>query len=200
MSNADLTLWFNEVLWPSYGELVKTPFVTKYKAGSRGESLKKILSLKPSADLQNRIAMAISEQRKHRKKLFEQCGSMQKFLEITKFDKFYSNRLCVTWINQMGWEDEIPALADVVEVEPALFGHSRCRADGCPNSIHGPSFIYCFKHESRTQESDEELKQKLRELQLVKDKDESMHDYAMRCKQAALKTLRGLTNGMRMQG
>jgi hypothetical protein len=200
MSNADLTLWFNEVLWPSYGEFVKTPFVTKYKAGSRGEALKKILSLKPSMELQNRIAMAIIEQRKHRKKLFEQCGSMQKYLEITKFDKFYSNRLCVTWINQMGWEDEIPALADVVEDKNVLFGHTRCSHNGCANSIHGPSFIHCFMHVSRTGESDKELSQKLRELQLIKGENESMHDYAMRCKQVALKTLRGLTDGMRMQG
>ena len=198
MSNADLTLWFNEVLWPSYGELVKAPFATKYKAGSKGEALKKVLTLKPSADLQNRIAMALIEQRKHRKKLFEQSGSMQKYLEITKYEKFYLNRMCVTWINQMGYEDEIPALADVAKDRSALFGNPRCCADGCSNPIHGPSFDSCFLHISRTEKSDKELKQKLRELQLTKGKDESMHDYAMRCKQSALKMLRGFGNGMQL--
>lgn len=200
MNSVDLTLWFNEVLWPSYGELVKTPFATKYRAGSKGEALKKILTLKPNADLQNRIAMAIREQRKHRKKLFEQSGSMQKYLEVTAYEKFYANRMCITWINQMGYEDEIPALADVVDDKHALFGNPRCSYDGCANPIHGPSFVHCFMHLSRTDKSDQELKQKLRELQLTKGKDESMHDYAMRCKKVAIKILRGFGNGMRMQG
>lgn len=198
MSNEDLTLWFSEVLWPSYGELVKTPFVTKYKSGSKGEALKKVLVMKPSADLQNRIMMAVVEQRKHRKKLFEQVGSMQKYLEVTKFDKFYSNRMCVTWVNQMGWEDEIPALDEVFSGETTLFGGAVCRVVGCGNTIHGPSFIHCFMHESRTDESTQALKQQLRDMDLTKGKDESMHDYAMRCKQVAIKTLRGLGNGMQL--
>lgn len=198
MSNEDLTLWFSEVLWPSYGELVKTPFVTKYKSGSKGEALKKILTLKPSADLQNRIMMAVVEQRKHRKKLFESVGSMQKYLEVTKFDKFYSNRMCVTWINQMGWEDEIPAVEDVDDGKTTLFGNTVCRVVGCGNSIHGPSFIHCFMHESRTEESNEALKIKLCEMELTKNKDESMHEYAMRCKEVALKILRGFKDGMQL--
>jgi hypothetical protein len=198
MSNDDLTLWFNEVLWPSYGELVKTPFSTKYKSGSKGEALKKILTLKPNGDLQNRIAAALVEQRKHRKKLFEQVGSMQKYLEVTAYDKFYANRMCSTWLNQMGWEDEIPPLDDITENKSTLFGNARCQHSDCPNPIHGPSYVYCFEHESRTPESDKTLKQKLRELQLVRLKDESLHDYAMRCKKKALQLMRGLGNGMRM--
>ena len=198
MSNADLTLWFNEVLWPSYGELVKAPFVTKYRAGSKGEALKKIVTLKPSMELQERITMAITEQRKHRKKLFEQTGSMQKYLEVTKYDKFYANRMCVTWINQMGWEDEIPAVVDVFDGDSSLFGNTVCSHIGCGISVHGPSFHHCFMHLSRTDESDKELKQQLRELQLTKGKDESLHDYAMRCKEVALKTLRGFKNGMQL--
>lgn len=198
MSNADLTLWFNEVLWPSYAELVKTPFATKYRAGSKGEALKKIITLKPSMELQNRIAMAVAEQRKHRKKLFEQSGSMQKYLVVTKYEKFYANRMCVTWINQMGYEDEIPALADTVDRERTMFGAVRCGHPDCDFPVHGPSFDYCATHVSRTDASDMALKNKLREMQLTKGTDESLHEYAMRCKQVALKTLRGLTNGMRM--
>jgi len=196
MSNADLTLWFNEVLWPSYNELVKTPFATKYRSGSKGEGLKKILTLKPNADLQNRISSALTEQRKHRKKLFEQCGSMQKYLEATSYEKFYANRMCVTWINQMGWEDEIPALDEITENKSSLFGNARCQHDGCANAIHGPSYIYCFQHESRTNESDKTLKAQLIKMGLGKLKDESLHDYAMRCKAIALKTLGGLKIGL----
>lgn len=199
MSNADLTLWFNEMFWPSYNALVKTPFPTKYRSGSRGEALKKILTLKPSAELQNRIAAALIEQRKHRKKLYEQCGSMQKYLSVILYEKFYSNRMCVTWINQMGWEDEIPPLDDMAQSKGLNFGNVRCQSDGCPNAIHGPSYIYCCEHEGRSDESDKALRQKLGELQLVKKKDESLHDYAMRCKKRALQLLRGLKNGMRMQ-
>jgi len=198
MTNADLTLWFHEVLWPSYGELVRCPHPTKYRAGSKGESLKKVITLKPSAELQRRIVQAITEQRKHRRKLYEKSGSMGKYLEVTRYEKFYANRMCVTWLNQMGWEDEIPAIDEVVDHKRTMFGGARCQHDGCALAIHGPSYIYCTEHEARSDESNKALRAKLKQMQLTKSSDESSHDYAMRCKSVAMSILRGMGNGMRV--
>lgn len=199
MSTEELTLWFNDELWPRYTDLVKTPFATKYRAGSKGEALKKILTLKPSGELQSRIISATSEQHKHRNKLYGQVGSMQKYLAATKFEKFYANRMCVTWINQMGWEDEIPALSEINEAKQHLFGKALCIKKECNYPIHGPSYTFCTKHTGRSSQSDEELSEQLKKMDLRKTKSESVHDYAMRCKAIALKYLKGLGNGMRMQ-
>jgi len=196
MSNSTITLWFNEVFWSSYGELVKCPYVTKWKTGARGEALKKILTMQPSMKLQDRIAAALVAQRRHRQALFDQCGSMQKYLVATHYNKFYANRLCSTWINQMGWEDEIPVLEIQSESTTIMFDGARCQYDGCVYPIHGPSYTYCSKHESRTTESDNELKANLRKMGLEKLKNETLHEYAMRCKKVSEKVLGRLTNGM----
>lgn len=196
MTTEELITWFHNEFWEQYRELIKTPFVTKHKIGSKGEALKKMLQMKPSEALRARILSAIIEQRKHRKLMFEQCGSMQKYLEITKFDKFYCTRMCSTWINQMGWEDEIPQLDSVAISHDVLFGSDRCSNDDCVFPIHGPGYTLCSQCLSRTNKHNEELKNKLREMGLGKSKDESVHDYAMRCKHVALKTLRGMKHGL----
>ena len=192
MTNEELTIWFNDEFWPQYQELVKTPFPTKYKAGAKGEALKRIILIKPSSALRERITNAVVEQKRHRKKLYEQCGSMQKYLERTSFDKFYANRMGSTWLNQMGYEDEIPILDEIETKHNNLFGGDRCQTEGCMYPVHGPGYNLCAKHLTRTGEHNEELKNKLREMDLGKSKDESLHDYAMRCKDKALKIMGGL--------
>lgn len=196
MSNASITLWFNEVFWPSYNALMKCPFATKWKSGARGEALKKILTMQPSMKLQERIAAALVAQRRHRTALGEQCGSMHGYLQATKFNKFYANRMCSTWINQMGWEDEIPVLEVKSESTVVMFDGARCQHDGCVMPIHGPSYIYCAEHESRTAKSNGELKDSLKKLGLEKYKSETFYEYAMRCKEVGMNLLKRLGNGM----
>jgi len=196
MTNEELTTWFNEQFWVQYQSLVKTPFPTKYKAGAKGEALKRIILIKPSEVLRQRILSAVIEQRKHRKKLYEQCGSMQKYLERTGYDKFYANRMGSTWLNQMGYEDEIPALDEMEKEGFNIVNGHCCKTVDCGSPVHGPNYSLCAQCLTRTGSHNEELKSKLREMGLGKSKDESVHDYAMRCKQVALKTLRGLKIGL----
>lgn len=195
MTKDELTNWFTEKFYESYRELTKTPFATKYGMGSKGEALKKFLQMKPSDELRQRILFAIAEQKKHRKKLFNQCGSMQKYIEVTKFNKFYSTRMCSTWINQMGWEDEIPELHEVDERQHELF-QGRCKNSECAKPIHGPDFEYCTQCLTRKTEDKGLLKEQLRKMDLTLNEGESIHDYAMRCKAVALKTLKGFKYGL----
>ncbi len=199
MDNETLTHWFNDLLWPLYSDFVKTPFPTKYKQGSKGEALKKILTLKPSDALRMRISQAVIAQIRHRKELYRQSGSMHKYLEVTAYDKFYSNRMCSTWLNQMGWEDEIPALVDVVESSGASYAGATCSEKGCNTPIHGPSYVKCSMHEGRTEESNLSLRAKLVEMDLTMNEGESLGEYALRCKNRALNILKGLGNGMRLR-
>jgi len=195
MTKDELTIWFTEKFYEQYRDLTKTPFATKYGMGSKGEALKKLLQMKPSDELRQRILFAITEQKKHRKKLFDQCGSMQKYLEVTKFNKFYSTRMCSTWINQMGWEDEIPEVHEVDERQHNLF-EGRCKNETCAKPIHGPDFEYCSECLSRENEDKGLLRDHLRKMGLTLNEGESHHDYAMRCKAVALKTLKGFKYGM----
>ncbi len=195
MTKDELTIWFTEQFYEQYRDLTKTPFATKYGMGSKGEALKKLLQMKPSDELRQRILFAIAEQKKHRKKLFDQCGSMQKYLEVTKFNKFYSTRMCSTWINQMGWEDEIPPVEEVAEVTEGLFA-GRCKNANCVNPLHGVAFEYCSECLSRQNEDKNLLRDQLRKMGLTLNEGESHHDYAMRCKAVALRELKGLRHGL----
>lgn len=196
MTKEELIQWFNDEFWEQYQEMVKAPFPTKYKAGAKGEALKRLITIDPSEKLRQRIASAVTEQRRHRKKLYDHCGSMQKYLERVSFDKFYANRGGSAWLNQMGWEDEIPIL-DFAQIEhDQVFGGNRCKVENCVFPIHGPDYEYCAEHLTKTGEHNETLRIKLREMDLGKSKDESVHDYAMRCKDKALKLMRGLNNAM----
>lgn len=184
MVNEIHTNWFNDVFWEKYKQLVKTPFPTKYKQGSKGEALKKIITLKPNDDLKQRIELAIDAQIKHRKQVFDVCGSMGRYIEKTKFDKFYANRMASTFINQLGWEDEFPdtmsddvAIVDFDNVEPI---GKECAHDGCTDVVHGPRYYFCTEHLGRN--NNDELKQTLRDSGLAKQSDETVFDWQMRCK------------------
>ncbi len=195
MTKEELTIWFHDNFYEGYRALIKTPFVTKYSIGSKGEALKKTLQLKPNEALRQRIMQALAEQKKHRSKLFEQCGSMQKYLELTAYNKFYSTRMCSTWLNQMGWEDEIPELQGANEQGVTLF-EGRCQKQDCSQPVHGPAFDYCTTCLTKENEDLDLLRNQLRKMDLTLHKGESRHDYAMRCKAVALKTLKGLRYGL----
>ncbi len=180
MTSEELTQWFSEVLWPAYRQLVKTPYVTKFGAGSKGESLKKILTMKPSEKLRERIVMAIAAQTRHRKKTFDACGSMQAYLVKTKFNKFYANRMGSTYLNQMGWEDEIPD-AMVVAAEVVQTDVCTCARMDCTEPTHGPGFSVCCGHLGRT--NDAALKTQLVKMNMRKLVSESVSEYAARCRE-----------------
>lgn len=144
MTNEDLATWFMDEFWPLYLKLMKTPFATKFKQGTRGEALKKMLSLKPSQDLRERILLSLQAQIIHRQKLFDRCGSAQAYNEATEYNKFYCNRMASSWIFQMGWDDEIPGLDQVQEELPQ--NNVICSEPGCKNNVHGPRFDHCINH------------------------------------------------------
>lgn len=142
MTKTELTAWFDDIFWPLYKQFVVTPFVTKWKQGPAGDALKKILTLNPSSDLREQITTAIHAQMHHRRALYEKCGSMRAYDEATKYNKLYSNRLCTTWLNQMGWRDEIPSISEVQTEAPST--EEKCKHCGSP--CHGPAYDVCILH------------------------------------------------------
>jgi hypothetical protein len=112
MNKTELEEWAIKEFWPAYKNLCKTPFVTKWTGGARGEAVSAIARLNPSEDLRQRILASIQAQTLHRKRLYEQMGSEQRYENEVKYNKFYSNRDGKTWINNKGWTDEIPSLTE----------------------------------------------------------------------------------------
>jgi len=112
MTKTELEVWALEEFWPRYKTLCKTPFVTKWTGGQRGEAVAKVALLNPSTELREKILSAITAQTTHRKKLFELCGSNRQYEVKTKYNKFYSNRDGKTWLHNKGWNDEIPSLSE----------------------------------------------------------------------------------------
>jgi hypothetical protein len=148
VNKEELAGWFDAHMWPLYKDLCATPFPTKWKQGPRGDALKKVLTLNPSEELRDRILDSISSQIIHRKELYEKAGSMQAYIEITSAQKFYCNRQCVTWINQMGWEDEIPTLTEIRTDREQIEATGKCKHQGCNSPLHGPRFDVCTHHVS----------------------------------------------------
>lgn len=139
MTKEELTDWAMNIFWPLYTDLCKTPFPTKWKGGPRGAAVKKIQVLNPSEELRARIILGIQAQILHRKKLYQKLGSMQAWNTHTEKNKFYCNRNGETWINQIGWDDEIPQLEQDREVTVG----SKCF---CGLPVHGPRFDKCTNH------------------------------------------------------
>jgi hypothetical protein len=183
MNKSDLEKWVLETFWPAYCGLVKTPVVTSYGSGGRGEAIKKILTLKPSEELRRCIIDAISAQIRHRRTLFNKCGSMQKYVAETNKIKFYCNRNGATWINQMGWKDEIPSLiTDEVKYTESA-SHQPCKTTGCSNNAIGGAIDVCQACECKTHDIyRDEKREYLLKIGLKMDLGETLHSYAMRCR------------------
>lgn len=186
MNKAELEGWFETAFWPAYKQLVKTPFPTKYKQGTKGSALKKILSLNPSEELRERIMAALGAQIRHRRSLYESLGSEQAYIEYTAYNRFYTNRHGETWINQMGWTDEIPSIQEVNEERLATglihtCGHVDKRTgEVCQNQAIGPSVPYCVTHYPDTRGYTALLREKYREMGLVKGKGETSPQHMKR--------------------
>lgn len=183
MTKQELTDFFMTEFWPRYRELVRTPFPTKWKGGARGDALKKWLSLKPSEELRGRIIAALDAQIAHRRKLFQKCGSMEAYLKVTEGQKFYCNRMGSTWLNQMGWEDEIPSIGEDEQAQPGV----TC---SCGNPVMGPRFSHCERCYPETTGMSEVMKQWMKDNGLWKRKDEDVHQWRMRCREVGKELLR----------
>lgn len=144
MTPTELETWALEVFWPQYKQLCKTPHVTKWTGGQRGEAVNAITKLKPSEELRQVIVAAIQEQIIHRRKLYAQCGSAQRYEEYIKYNKFYTNRDGKTWVNNKGWTDEIPTLTDHEDRAAVNVDSEKCSM--CNNPVHGPKFDRCTFH------------------------------------------------------
>lgn len=185
MNKEDLTKWAIEVFWSAYSGLVKTPVPTKYGAGARGEAVKRVLTLNPSGDLRKRIIDAISAQMLHRRTLYNKCGSMQKYISETDKVKFYCNRGGGTWLYQLGYEDEIPSLINEQKIQTDSL--NTCSSPDCNNKAIGGNISVCQSCECKVHDVYREHKREyLRRIGLVRSKGETLHDYAMRCKDHTL--------------
>ena len=187
MNREDLVKWFDETFWPLYIVLVKTPFPTKYKQGTKGEALKRMLTLNPSADLRLRIYNAFGAQTKHRLKLYEKLGSASAYNKHTEYQKFYANRNGSTWIFNLGYEDEIPS---IIEERQVLELTELCVTENCKNPRHGSKLNLC--QSCLCKQADvyrEEKRDYLKSHDMTMNQGESLHDYAMRCKKLTFKIM-----------
>ena len=141
MTNSELESWFDDIFWPVYSALVKTPFVTKYGTGNKGAAKKECLRIDPSADLRQRILLSLEAQIRHRRALYDKIGSMDAYVKATDRNIFYCNRHARTWLCQMGWDDEIPS---IMEYSQELKVGAQCKH--CESTVFGPKFDVCEYH------------------------------------------------------
>jgi len=188
MTKAELTEWFSDTFWQTYLLLVKTPFPTKFKQGNRGQALQKILSMNPSADLRERIQASLLAQIRNRKKLYSQCGSMQKYIERTEYQKLYANRHCSTWLNQMGYEDEIPTIEQVELETPGVA--LTCQNKDCNEERMGPTVPWCQRCYPDTLCWTPLLRKQFKKMGLVKNEGETTEQWNSRIKQEGIKAIR----------
>lgn len=193
MTKEELTNWFLEEFWPRYLTLVKTPFATKWRAGPRGQALQKIISMNPSEELRKTIVLAIEAQIHHRRKVFERYGSMETYTKATERNKLYCNRMGSTWLNQMGWMDEIPSIESKEEM--AVEGQLMCLIEGCNNYSMGPGIPYCASCYPDTRGITPELKKHLKKSGLWKREDETVEQWRARCRETGRQALRQMIGG-----
>ena len=174
MTKTELEQWAMDEFWPLYKELTKTPFATQWKATDRGAAVSKILSLNPSGELRQRIVASVQAQIKHRRDFFKHCGSMEVYNQKTHRIKFYCNRMGASWLNQRGWDDEIPTIEQAVEDETIHF--TICTEKGCTFPVHGARYDKCIDHLAREKDGPmmDELRQYYRDHDLGSKTREEM--------------------------
>lgn len=137
MNKDDLTTWHHEEFWPRYRKFLETPYKNQWGPGGKGESLSKMLRINPSAALRDKMISSPDRFTEHRKILHINLGREQ-YDTYTKEkaqggEKIYSNRQAKTWLNNYGWDDEIPDIES---------GKSQ-RLCKCGNPVHGPMYDKC---------------------------------------------------------
>ena len=186
MTKEELEKWHDDIYWPAYNELVKTPFVTKYKSGPKGESKKRLIQMNPSFELRKRIVDAIQAQALHRRKYYEKLGSMQAWNEKTQYNNFYCNRHSKTWLNQMGWDDEIPSISEELQEQAET---DLC---GCGQPVHGPRFTKCVDCLAKAGRYEQDLRNSYRKMGLTQGPQESHEAWQARIREVGRKLLGGL--------
>ena len=142
MNKTDLTDWHHNVFWPTYRNFLETPKKNQWGPGARGASLAKIIRLNPSEELRETIMASLSAQMRHRRVLADKLGldGYEKLAarEAKGGESVYKNRQAITWIQNLGWDDEIPS---IMEVEKK--GVRMCF---CGRETMGPAFAHCDTH------------------------------------------------------
>lgn len=144
MTTEELTEWFYEIFWPKYKHFLKVPDKnTAYGPGSRGGALKKILTMKPSKKLREKIIFELDAQTRHRRLLCDKLGLSEYKKQTAPLAKngngeVYKNYQSTTWLNRMGWLNEIPTITE----DNARQG-KKC---WCGKETHGPNFDVCTVH------------------------------------------------------
>jgi len=142
MTNQELITWHNEEWWPRYRNFVETPVKNQRGPGGRGESLAKIIRMKSSQELRERLIANIIAQTRHRRMLCDKLG-LDHYLKHTAKkakggESIYKNRRAVTYLNNMGWEDEIPSVTERIRADV-----KKCF---CGKDVHGPNYGFCAEH------------------------------------------------------
>ena len=173
--------WFEDEFWPLYKELVKTPFVTRFGAGAKGEAKKRASMMKPSQDLKDRILQGVRAQIIHRKERYARCGSMAAYQADTKFNKLYSNRHGSTFLFNNGWDDELPSLTEA-SVSPSF--EAVCATVDCNNPTHGRNFTECIDCLGEKGYTKFDVYENLKRMGLEKLKSETHGEWLERVKKA----------------
>jgi hypothetical protein len=115
--------WFLKEFWPNY----PAKFCGRGK-GSRGISLKLMVSVNPDLDEQKRIIGNLKAQvRAH-----EQTPEAQR--------RFW--KIGETYVRNQLWNDEIESIQEIKERQ-AL---AECAEQGCNEEVRGPKYKWCDKH------------------------------------------------------
>lgn len=153
MTNLELEKWHHEEFWPAYKKFLFTPDPkTKWKPGAPGASEAKVLKLKPSKELREKIINKLELMTKHRQDLFDLLGFKEYHSYTSEMatggEEIYKNRLATTWWNNRLWNTEIPDLPEVSKkwTVTASPPKAKCCIPGCNNDVHGPAYDKCTQH------------------------------------------------------
>jgi hypothetical protein len=142
MNKQELTDWHHNTFWPTYRQFLETPKKNQWGPGARGASLAKIIRLNPSEELRNTIMGSLIAQMRHRRVLADKLGYEAYEKHAAKNAKggesVYKNRQATTWLQNMGWDDEIPS---IMEVEQRAIRKCHCGED-----TMGPKIPFCAEH------------------------------------------------------
>ncbi len=158
--------WFIKEFWTVYGG---NHIKDSRQKGSRGEALKKMIIINPDENEQKRI-------------LANMLAQLRADDKLAKTNEFVPRwPMCITYLNKRRYDDEIESrtYGDDNQIKAV----DKCCHPSCENDSHGPRFRHCADHMPDCSNLDTNiLRDQLRGIGLAKGKDESMHDYCMRCR------------------
>lgn len=137
--------------------------------------------LNPDDETQKKMVWAIGEQKRARKRQEAANEKLPQFSQKHIPDWPHP----ATWINDKRWLDDIPCTQEIAE----KFSESKLCQCGAKAAITIDGESYCCHHYSRKYHDGHyrDMYENLKKMGLAKLKDETTHDYAMRCKEAARK-------------